>query len=248
MSAVTPFIILLAVGLLGATARAGDAQVRVYCVYHAAHGIRAVAAEFRGRTGIALTYRLGCRDSFYPTVRAAKDGDLYLTTSPANMAAAKKDGLLASEPRTIGSVVPVIVVPKGNPRKIRTLADLGRQGLVVAYPTTCIGNVALKIVAKNRLNDTVRPNMTIRTGNRTGVLGPLATGKAHAAITWSCAIIESGRKDVEAIPIPEAQNVIDPVLIAMLKTRRDKARAQAFLDYLATDSAARVLKDFRLRR
>ncbi len=248
MGPLSPIIIVLAAALPSATARAADAPVRVYCVYHAAHGIRAVAAQFHRQTGIALNYRLGCRDSFYPTVRAAKDGDLYLTTSPANMAAAKKNGLLASEPRTIGSVVPVIVVPKGNPRKIRTLADLGRQGLVVAYPTTCIGNVALKIVAKNKLNDTVRANMTIRTGNRTGVLGPLATGKAHAAITWSCAIIESGRKDIEAIAIPKAQNVIDPVLIAMLKTRRDKARAQAFLDYLATDSAARTLKDFCLRR
>jgi ABC-type molybdate transport system substrate-binding protein len=89
--------------------------------------------------------------------------------------------------------------------------------------------------------------MSIRTGNRTGVLGPLAVGKAHAAITWSCAVVESGRKDVETIAIPAEKNVVDPLLIAILKTCQQKARAQAFLDYLATDPATKMLKEFRLR-
>jgi len=239
---------LLLVSALVGAADAGQAPLRLYCVYHAAHGFRALAEHFRKRTGIRVQFYLGCRKSFYPKVRGAKDGDLYLTSSPDNMAAAKKDGLLASEPRVIGSVVPVIVVPKANPRKIQALADLGREGLVVAYPTTCIGDVALEIVAKNKLDEALKPNMSIRRGNRTGVLGPLSAGHAHAAITWSCALIESGREDVEPIPIPAEKNVVDPLLIAILEASRQKARAQAFLDYLATDSAAKMLREFRLRQ
>ncbi len=106
--------------------------------------------------------------------------------------------------------------------------------------------MALAIIHRNGLDDAVKPHMTIRTGNRTGVLAPLVEGKAHAAITWNCAIIESGRKDLDVIPIPEEKNVIDPLLIAVLKSCPDKARARAFLDYLGTEPGKKLLGAHRL--
>jgi len=238
---------LLCSGLACGIVAAGEKPLRIYCVYHAAHGFRAIGREYGKGTGVSLELPLHCREHFDPTAARLKDGDLFLTTDPRLFEKARQRGLLASKPQTIGCVTPIIAVMEGNPHKIRSLADLGRKGLVVAYPSTCIGNVALKTVAKNRLEAIVKPHMTIRTGNRTGVLRPLVSGKAHAAITWSCAIIESGRKDVAVVPIPKAQNIIDPLQIAVLKSCRDRARAQAFLDYLQTGPARKILRDFRLR-
>lgn len=238
----TSGFVALALGILACvTAQAGEQPLRIYCVYHAAHGFRAISRDYQKRAGVSLQLPPHCRDHFSPSADSLKDGDLYLTTSPASMAKAKKDGLLDSEPRRIGRVVPIIAVTKGNPHKVQSLADLSRQGLIVAYPATCIGNVALAIIHKNGLDGTVKPNMTIRTGNRTGVLDPLVGGKAHAAITWSCAIIESGRKDLEVLAIPEKKNIIDPLLIAVLRSSPDTARARAFLGYLATKPARKVL-------
>lgn len=234
--------IALALGVLAcAAAQAGEQSLRIYCVYHAAHGFRAISRAYAKQAGVSLDLPLHCRDHFTPTTASLKAGDLYLTTSPAAMAKAKKDGLLASEPRRVGRVVPIIAVMKGNPHKIASLADLARPGIVVAYPSTCIGNVALAVVVKNSLGDTVKPHMTIRTGNRTGALNPLVAGKAHAAITWSCAIIESGRKDLEVVAIPEKKNVIDPLLIAVLRSSSNPARARAFVDFLGTEPARKIL-------
>ena len=238
----TSGLVVLALGILACVAaHAGEQPLRIYCVYHAGHGFRAISRDYQKRAGISLQLPPHCRDHFSPTAEALKGGDLYLTTSPASMAKAEKDGLLDSGPRRIGRVVPIIAVMKGNPHKITSLADLARPGLVVAYPSTCIGNVALAIVRKNGLVDAVKPHMTIRTGNRTGVLNPLVEGKAHAALTWSCAIIESGRKDLDVIPIPKEKNIIDLLLIAVLKSSPDKARARAFLDYLGTEPARTIL-------
>jgi len=240
-------LIALALGMLACVAaQAGGPPLRIYCVYQAAHGFRAVSADYQKRAGVSLDLPLHCRDHFSPSAESLKGGDLYLTTSPAAMAKAKEGGLLDSEPQRIGRVVPIIAVMKGNPHKITSLADLARPGLVVAYPSTCIGNVALAIIHKNGLDDTVKPHMTIRTGNRTGVLAPLVEGKAHAAITWSCAIIESGRKDLGVIPIPPEKNIIDPLLIAVLKSSPDKARARAFLDYLGTEPTKKLLAAYCL--
>jgi len=236
----------LAAALVPATALAGERPLRIYCVYHAAHGLRAVANDYAKRTGVRLDFRLHCREHFASTAQSLKDGDLFLTTSPALFEQARKVGLLATKPLRVGRVVPIIAVMKGNPHGIKSLADLGRKGLVVAYPSTCIGNVALNIVVKNHLSKAVKPNMTLRTGNRTGVLRPLVQGKAQAALTWSCAVIESGHKDVDMVPISEAQNVIDPVLIAILKSTHNTAQAQAFIDHLATPPVRRLLAQFRL--
>lgn len=241
---VTSGLVASALGAVACVvAQAGEQPLRIYCVYHAAHGFRALSADYQKRAGISLELPLHCRDHFSPSAESLKAGDLFLTTSPALMAKAKENGLLDSEPQRIGRVVPIIAVAKGNPRNIKSLADLARPGLVVAYPSTCIGNVALAIIHKNELDDTVKPHMTIRTGNRTGVLNPLVEGKARAAITWSCAVIESGRKDLDAIPIPAEKNVIDPLLIAILKSSPDRARARAFLDYLGTEPAGKILAD-----
>jgi len=238
---------VLALGILAcAAARAGERPLRIYCVYHAAHGFRAIAADYQKRANVSLELPLHCRDHFSPSADSLKGGDLYLTTSPAAMAKAKEDGLLGSEPQRIGSVVPIIAVVKGNPHKINSLADLARPGIVVAYPATCIGTVALAIVHKNGHDNTVKPHMTIRTGNRTGVLTPLGEGKAHAAITWSCAIIESGRKDLDVLPIPADKNIIDPLLIAVLRSSPDTERTRAFLDYLGTEPAAKLLAAYCL--
>jgi len=246
MHAVSLTLALIFCILLGAVSDAGEPRLRIYCVYHAAHGFRAISRDYQKRTGISLLLPLHCRDHFTPTAESLKNGDLYLTTSPAAVAKAAKDGLLASEHQRIGRVVPIIAVMKGNPHNIRSLADLSHKGIVVAYPSTCIGKVALAIIHKNGLDDTVKPNMTICTGNRTGVLNPLVEGKAHAAITWNCAIIESGRKDLDVIPIPKEKNIIDPLLMAVLKSSPDLPRARAFLSYLATEPARKILVDYHL--
>ena len=227
-------------------AQGGEVRMRVYCVYHAAHGLRAIARDYQKDTGVALDLRLHCREHFDATANSLKDGDLFLTTDPKLLAKAKERGLLATEPQRVGCVTPIMAVMKGNPHGVKSLADLGRKGLTVAYPSTCIGNVSLNVIARNHLNADVKPNMTLRTGNRTGVLNALVNGKAQAALTWSCAVIESGRKDIQMVPIPADQNIIDPILVAVLTSSRDRDRAQAFIDHLRTEPVRKRLRAFRL--
>ncbi|MFW6163792.1 MAG: substrate-binding domain-containing protein [Planctomycetota bacterium] len=237
---------LLVLAAACGTGAAGQDRLRVYCVYHTAHGLKAIGREYQKKTGVGLELRRHCRERFDPTAKRLKGGDLFLTTDPQLFEKATERGLLATEPRRIGSVTPVIVVAEGNPHGIQSLADLGRKGLTVAYPSTCIGNVSLAVIAKNHLNADVKPNMTIRTGNRTGVLKALVNGKAQAALTWSCAVVESGRKNLDVVAIPADQNIIDPILVAVLKSAKNQARAQALIDYLGTEPVRERLRAFRL--
>ena len=246
MNAKWLWTLLVPIAAWAQDAAGGQARLRVYCVYHAAHGLRAIGGDYQKQTGVGLELRLHCREHFDATAARLADGDLFLTTDPKLFAKAKQRGLLATEPRRVGCVTPIIAVMKGNPHGIKALADLGRKGLTVAYPSTCIGNVSLNVIARNHLDADVKPNMTLRTGNRTGVLKALVGGKAQAALTWGCAVIESGRTNIDCVAIPDDQNIIDPVLVAILKSSRDRARAQAVVDHLRSEPVRKRLRDFRL--
>jgi len=246
MERMLPIAVVSLVALACTVARAAEQPLHVQCVYHAGHGLRALAADFRRSTGTRVEFHLHCREHFTPSAGSLKGRDLYISTSPENLAKAASLGLLAGDALPIGRVVPIIAVMKGNPRGFRTLSDLAREGVTVSYPVTCIGNVALRLVAKNKLEATVKPRMTIRTGNRTGVLVPLAEGKAQAAITWSCAVVESGRRDIDVVAIPAEQNVIDAVQAVVLKSAAAPEPARAFVAFLRSEPAIAKLRRYAL--
>lgn len=73
---------------------------------------------------------------------------------------AKKNGWI--KPGTDQKIVkhiPVIVVPKGNPGNIRSLADLGRKDarITLGDPRACaIGKISKKLLQKNKLYEQVK--------------------------------------------------------------------------------------------
>ena len=51
---------------------------------------------------------------------------------------------------------------------------------------------------------------------------------------------------LQAVLFAQAENIIDPILVAVLKSSRDPAKAQALIDYLQTEAVRKKLRRFRL--
>ena len=68
-------------------------------------------------------------------IEQTKLGDLYVAHDPFQAALMRKG--LGVRGWTVAAVSPVIVVPKGNPKRIRSFRDLARPGLrlVFSHPT-----------------------------------------------------------------------------------------------------------------
>ena len=143
--------------------------------------------------------------------------------------------------------VPVIAVPKGNPKNIRSLEDLAKPGVrvVLGDPKACaIGKVAKKILVKNGLWENVSKNVIVFTPTANQLLIYTATGQADAAIIWKDMTTWAQAKGkIEVIQIPPEKNIIKtiPTAVTVYAKKDDKFEvAKAFNDYITSEEGLKI--------
>jgi molybdate transport system substrate-binding protein len=202
-------------------------------------GIRPAVDEavraFTAKTGIQVTTDYGGSGMLLGRLKLTKKGDLYMPGDVHYVELAKEAGLIDSH-KGICYFVPVILVAKGNPLGIKTLADLVRDGvkLGLGNPRSCaIGRLTKPLFERNGIaHEKVRARlaMTTHTVNELGLQVKL--GALDAAVVWD-AMANYYADSTDTVAIPVSQNIISHVAIGVLKTTSQAARAQAFVDFLA---------------
>lgn len=223
--------------------------VRAYGVHHGEPAFRKLFEAFEQKTGTRVKPTFACRGhNLVDLAVEGGDGDICITDSAANVAELKEKGLSRAPAMRFGEITPVLLVQKGNPKGITSLKDLAKPGVRVAlcFSRGCLGRVSDKILAKAELTDRVAPNIVKR------VRGEMATAKAvdgttaDVAIMWSWVLPILGSEQYDTIPIPQDVNVIDPVVAVLLTTGKNRADAEALVDFLQTDAAQEILAEAKL--
>lgn len=153
-------------------------------------------------------------------------------------------GLVATR-RTVCYWIPVILVPKGNPKAIQSLQDLAKPGLRLGLgnPDACaIGQTCVKLFQKNAIPlDAIEKNTKVKTltVNELGVQVKL--GQIDATIVWD-AIAAYYADTADAIPIPRDKNIVSQVAISLLNSARDRDLAMKFLDFLTGPAGQAIFK------
>jgi molybdate transport system substrate-binding protein len=138
-------------------------------------------------------------------------------------------GQVAGAPRVFARNRLAIVVPKGNPRRIATLADLARPGLVVALaaPAVPAGRYAREAFAKAG----VAVPETSQELDVKAVLSRVALGEADAGVVYVTDVRAAG-DTVSGVDIPEPVNVVARYPIAVLADARNRPAAEAFVAFV----------------
>jgi molybdate transport system substrate-binding protein len=177
-------------------------------------------------------------------IKLTRQGDLYMPGDVGYLDMLATDGSVEGR-RTIAWFVPVIIVQKGNPRKIATLADLTAPGvkLGMGNPSACqVGKLCEQLWAKNNIDPNVIKARTVYSSMTVNELGvKVQTGSVDAAIVWDAVAVEFAR-DVDIVPIPPAQNIYSQVAIGLLKYSRNKPLAKQFIDWLAGPQGQAIFK------
>ncbi|NJE07078.1 molybdate ABC transporter substrate-binding protein [Thermococcus sp. M39] len=136
--------------------------------------------------------------------------------------------------------IPVIAVPKGNPKNIHSLEDLAKPGVrvVLGDPKACaIGKVAKKMLEKNGLWENVSKNVVTFTPTVNQLLIYITTGQADAAIIWEDMTTWAQAKGkIEVIQIPPEQNIIKTIPTAVTVCAEKDGHlevAKAFNEFIA---------------
>ncbi|MDT7897341.1 MAG: molybdate ABC transporter substrate-binding protein [Armatimonadota bacterium] len=197
--------------------------------------------EFERRYGIPVRFNFTGSNCLLAQIILSRQGDLFLPGEAFYVQQAEKRGyVLKSE--VIGYFIPVILVRKGNPKGIRSLADLAKPGVKVGLgdPKACaIGEIGEAILRKNGLTKAVHKNVVLRAMTAPELANALRLGGIDACLNWDAiANYPWVRPAVEVIPIPPEGNVITANPLAILKTTHNKAAAEKFLQFALTEGQA----------
>jgi len=134
----------------------------------------------------------------------------------------------------------VIAVRSGNPDGVRRVADLSRPGLrvVLAAPAVPAGRYARESLG--RVHVTVNP--VSLEDNVEGVVTKVGLGEADAGIVY--ATDATPGRGIEAVTIPDAENVRAEYLANAVPFGDQRAGGQAFVDFLLSSRGQDVLRRF----
>ena len=173
-------------------------------------------------------------------------GDLFMPGAELYVDLAVDKGLAHAETkRIVAYFVPVIFVAKGNPKGIRTLRDLGREGLRIGFGderSCAVGRKTLKILEKNGIPyEEIAKNVVYRSGTVNELGLAVQLGNVDAVILWDA----NARHFAAAgtiVPIPTEQNVISPIPVAVLKSSKHPEEARAFIDFVTSEKGRAILE------
>lgn len=193
-----------------------------------------VARLFAERAGIAVDCHFGGSGTVLNQMKMERIGDLYIPGSDDYMERAEAEKLVdPATRRTVCWLLPVICVPKGNPARLQSLADLGRAGLRVTIgdpKSVCLGSIAVAALEKAGLYESVSPRIVTFASDCQQVASLIRLGEVDAAIGFDVFQRQSPG-DMDTLPIAGAPTVSVPVAVSVFSKQPE--RALKFAEFIA---------------
>jgi len=191
--------------------------------------------------GTTVTFNFGSSSTLETQIQQGAPADVFASADTANMDKLSTAGDVSGKPVVFARNLLEIAVAKGNPKKIKTLADTLKPGvqLVLCAATVPCGKFALQAYQQAGLTVPRVP-----TGQDVkATLSNVSLGTADAAIVY-VTDVKSAKGQVAGVVIPMAQNVVATYPIAVVKSSANAATAQAFVKYVASPAGKATLLKF----
>lgn len=201
---------------------------------------------FEERTGAELDVHFGGSGAMLSQMKLAGRGDIYFPGSSDYMELAKREGDVETETETrVAYLLPAINVPAGNPRAIRSLADLAGPGVRVgiARPdSVCVGLYAVEVLERTGLGERVRSNVVTHAESCAKTAQLVATGQVDAVLGWRVFHYWNPER-IETVQLsPDQVPRIGYIPAAVSRYARDRELALAFLEFLTSSDGQAIYR------
>ena len=167
--------------------------------------------------------------------------DVFASADVKNMAKVTDADLLHGQPIAFATNSLEIVVEKGNPLNIDSLAQIATPGLLLV---TCpievpIGGYTAEVLRNAGV--TVTPASLEE--NVKGILTKVSLGEADAGIVYRTDILAAGNS-VTGVPIADNVNVTTKYLIGALRDSQNQDASQRFIIFLSSEQGQKIFSQF----
>jgi len=242
-------ICLLLLGGMMASASDAGKPLRAYSADSIKPALDEAVLAYKRKTGIEVkvTY---CKPKEAFARAKQEKGDLYFSGHADAYEAAKKEGLaLEGSQKVIGHLTIAIVVQKGNPLKIASLAGLAKPGVRVGLgdpSTSQLGRVSGQLLQKAGMAEAVHSNVVARGGCCSEVAALLTSGKVDAVLGWA-SFANWAPDKVETVPLPADLAKPLPITGLVLTTSENPKAAARFLNFLRTGKGKGIFAKYGYR-
>jgi molybdate transport system substrate-binding protein len=190
--------------------------------------------------GVSVKFNYAGSSSLATQIKQAAPADVFASADTTNMDTVTNDNL-ASDPKNFASNTLEIMVGAGNPKHIKSVADLANSDVKVAVCASDVpcGKYTQEIF--NKASVTVHP--VSEETSVSSVVTKVTLGEADAGVVYTTDVKAAGDK-AAGVAIPANQNVTAEYPIVALKDAPNKDGATAFINYVLGSAGQKVLQSF----
>ena len=206
-----------------------------------------LAKQFRkDNKGVKVRLNFGSSSTLLTQIQSGAPSDIMASADLTNLEKLVASGNVVVAPKVFVRNTMVIAVKPGNPKSVRSVADLASLSFIALCGKTVPCGVYASSVL-TRAGVVIAESKVTRGIDVKATLSAVANGDADAAIVYKTDVL-SAKKTVVGIDIPNAQNVKAMYGIAPIRGSKNAASAKAFIDFVLSEQGWQILKSFGFQR
>ena len=216
-------------------------HVRVFAAASLSEAFEALGRAFEARDGERIDLQFAGTSQLVMQLQEGAAADVFASADMRQMRRVLTSEKSLARPRFFASGRLAIAVQAGNPKQIKSLADLSRPDLLVALcaPQVPAGHYAQLALSKAGVRVHSRSDeLSVR-----ALLHKVQLGEIDAGIVYRSDLQTAGSA-VTGVPIPEEHNVRVQYPMLVLKGGKEPQLARRFVDFVLSASGQRILRSF----
>jgi len=186
------------------------------------------------------TFNFGSSGTLATQIQQGAPADTFASADEDNMTKLEDASLVDGSPVVFATNKLAIVTKPGNPKDVKSLANLATAGVVsLCADTVPCGKYAAQILQGAGV--TIPETSVTRGQDVKATLAAVTTGDAEAAIVYVTDAKSAG-STVETVTIPDAENAVATYPIATLTASTNKEASKAFVDSVTSSKGHATLR------
>jgi molybdate transport system substrate-binding protein len=220
-------------------------NLHVFSAGAVAPPIKKCAEKFKAKFGTDFEFTVGKAENLIEKIAETKEGDLLTCGSEYILDHAQLKGLVIKETRrSLGSRTSAILVQTGNPKKIKFISDLAKEGMSVGVSVSgCLTGVWDDLATKAGFAEQIRKNIVAYADGCGELMSFINKKKVDGILGWD-AFKNLNMETMDKIELPKDLQVHRSTAIGIITFSKHKELAKKFIDFLVSEKGRKIYEEY----